>query len=114
RRPLQPDRGRWQATSLHRCLALLRHLAPQRHRLGVRPDRHQRDRHRRRRQAAVLRRGASRDRLSLPMGDIVNLNRAKKARAKADKAALAAENRVRFGRSKAEKTKAAAEKTIAE
>jgi hypothetical protein len=48
------------------------------------------------------------------MGEIVNLNRAKKARAKADKEALAAGNRVRFGRSKAEKAKAAAEKTIAE
>jgi len=48
------------------------------------------------------------------MADIVNLNRARKTRAKADKDAQAAQNRVKFGRTKAEKAKAAAEKTIAE
>jgi hypothetical protein len=48
------------------------------------------------------------------MADIVNLNRVRKSKAKADKAALAAENRGKFGRTKAEKAKAAAEKSIAE
>lgn len=37
------------------------------------------------------------------MADVVNLNRARKARARAADKAKAAENRVRFGRSKAEK-----------
>ena len=41
----------------------------------------------------------------------INLNQARKARAKADAQAAAAENRVRFGRTKAEKT---LEKTRAE
>jgi hypothetical protein len=38
------------------------------------------------------------------MTEPINLNKARKARAHADKKAQAAENRVRFGRSKAEKT----------
>ena len=37
------------------------------------------------------------------MGEIVNLNRAKKRRARAQDAALAQQNRVRFGRTGAEK-----------
>ena len=37
------------------------------------------------------------------MGEIVNLNRAKKRRARAQDAALARQNRVRFGRTAAEK-----------
>ena len=48
------------------------------------------------------------------MAEIVNLNRARKAKARADKDAKAAENRVVFGRTKAEKQKAAAEKRIAD
>ena len=48
------------------------------------------------------------------MGDVINLNRARKAKARADKEAAAAENRVRFGRTRAEKQKAAAEKSITE
>jgi hypothetical protein len=32
------------------------------------------------------------------MADVVNLNRVRKSKAKADKAAQAAENRVKFGR----------------
>jgi hypothetical protein len=37
------------------------------------------------------------------MADIVNLNQARKARAKADDKARAAENRAKFGRNKSEK-----------
>jgi hypothetical protein len=37
------------------------------------------------------------------MGDIVNLNRARKAKARAGAKAAAAENRVKFGRTKGEK-----------
>jgi hypothetical protein len=37
------------------------------------------------------------------MADPINLNRARKAKAKADREVLAAENRVKFGRPKAEK-----------
>jgi len=48
------------------------------------------------------------------MAEVVNLNRARKAKAAAGKAALAAENRVKFGRTKAEKAKEAAQKSIAE
>jgi len=48
------------------------------------------------------------------MAEVVNLNRARKTRAKSDKDAAAAENRVKFGRTKHEKAKAAAEKAIAE
>ena len=45
------------------------------------------------------------------MATPINLNQARKARAKADAQAAAAQNRVRFGRTKAEKT---LEKTRAE
>jgi len=44
------------------------------------------------------------------MADIINLNKARKAKARADKAVLAQENRARFGRSKAEKQADAAER----
>ena len=37
------------------------------------------------------------------MAEIINLNRAKKAKARDSEARLAAENRVRFGRTKVEK-----------
>jgi hypothetical protein len=37
------------------------------------------------------------------MGEVINLNRARKARAKAAKAEAAAENRTRFGRTKGER-----------
>lgn len=37
------------------------------------------------------------------MADLINLNKARKERARADKSAKAAENRVAFGRTKAEK-----------
>ena len=43
------------------------------------------------------------------MAELVNLNRARKAKAKADRAAEAAANRVKFGRTKAEKLAANAE-----
>ena len=42
------------------------------------------------------------------MAEILNLNRARKAKAKTDGKSKAAENRVRFGRSKAEKALEAA------
>jgi hypothetical protein len=47
------------------------------------------------------------------MADPVNLNRARKARAKADKTAQADANRIKFGRTKAQKAadKAEAERT---
>ena len=48
------------------------------------------------------------------MADILSLSKARKAKARADKDATAAENRVKFGRTKAEKAKAAAEKSITE
>lgn len=48
------------------------------------------------------------------MAELVNLNRVRKAKARADKEAAAAENGVKFGRSKAEKAKATVEKTMAE
>lgn len=44
------------------------------------------------------------------MSEIVNLNRARKGRAKASAKSQAVENRARFGRTKAEKTVEAAEK----
>jgi len=37
------------------------------------------------------------------MADIINLNQARKQRARAEKSARAEENRVRFGRTRAEK-----------
>jgi hypothetical protein len=43
------------------------------------------------------------------MSDLINLNRARKARARADKAAAAAVNRVIHGRTRAEKLAAKAE-----
>lgn len=51
------------------------------------------------------------------MADIINLNRARKQRAKADAEAKAVQNRAKFGRTKAEKARDAAtreriEKTI--
>ena len=47
------------------------------------------------------------------MAEIVNLRRARKDRARAEKEAGAAENRTRFGRDKAEKRKAQAERVRA-
>jgi len=38
------------------------------------------------------------------MSEIINLNRMRKAKARAEKAREAADNRIRFGRSKAEKS----------
>ena len=43
------------------------------------------------------------------MADIINLNQARKQRARAGKSAKAEENRVRFGRTKAEKAADGAE-----
>jgi len=43
------------------------------------------------------------------MAEIINLNKARKAKTKADKASRAQENRARFGRTKAEKATDAAE-----
>ncbi|OYQ33670.1 DUF4169 domain-containing protein [Niveispirillum lacus] len=47
------------------------------------------------------------------MGEIVNLNRARKAKAKAAQETQAAENRVRFGLTKEEKRKRAAQDAAA-
>jgi hypothetical protein len=44
------------------------------------------------------------------MAEIVNLNKARKTKARAQKEVVAAENRVRFGRTKAEKAKVSAER----
>ncbi len=46
------------------------------------------------------------------MADLINLNRFRKEKARADKAAKADENRVRFGRTKAEKQAAQREAEI--
>ncbi len=46
------------------------------------------------------------------MAEIVNLRRARKAKARQDDAASAAENRTRFGRSKTERQKSAAIETL--
>lgn len=46
------------------------------------------------------------------MGEIVNLRRLKKQRARQDAEAAAAENRVRFGRTKAERLAQAAERSL--
>jgi hypothetical protein len=43
------------------------------------------------------------------MGDVINLNKLRKARARRDATETAAANRVRFGRTGAEKAKAKAE-----
>ncbi len=48
------------------------------------------------------------------MAEIVNLNRARKAKARADREASAAENRIKFGRTKAEKARSAAEQALAD
>jgi len=48
------------------------------------------------------------------MAAIVNLNRARKQKARVDKTVQATQNRIVFGRTKAEKSKAAAERTIAQ
>jgi hypothetical protein len=48
------------------------------------------------------------------MGEVVNLNRFRKARAKAEQEKLAEENRVRHGRTKSEKAKAGAEQDLAD
>ncbi|HEX8233785.1 MAG TPA: DUF4169 family protein [Caulobacteraceae bacterium] len=42
------------------------------------------------------------------MADLINLNKARKARAKAEREAAVVENRARFGRAKGEKTLAEA------
>ena len=47
------------------------------------------------------------------MGDVVNLNRARKDRATAERKAQAAENRVRHGRGKTETSLSKAEKDLA-
>jgi hypothetical protein len=46
------------------------------------------------------------------MADIINLNKARKARTRADEGVRAQENRVRFGRTKAQKQADAAETAI--
>jgi len=48
------------------------------------------------------------------MAEIINLNKARKAKARVDKTARAEENRVRFGRTKAEKQAEAAKAARAE
>ena len=48
------------------------------------------------------------------MGEIVNLNRARKGKAKADARTVAAGNRVKFGLSKAQRTAAARERAAIE
>lgn len=48
------------------------------------------------------------------MTDLVNLNRFRKAKAKADSKATAAENRVRFGQTKSDQTRIEAEREKAE
>ena len=48
------------------------------------------------------------------MADIINLNKARKARAKTFAAAKAVENRVKFGRTRTEKARDEAERVRAE
>ena len=48
------------------------------------------------------------------MAEIVNLRKARKAKARAEKEAQAAENRITFGRSKAERDLGAASRRLAE
>ena len=48
------------------------------------------------------------------MADILSLSKARKAKARADKEAAAAENRVRFGRTKGEKAADKSRKVLAE
>ncbi|MBP7339586.1 DUF4169 family protein [Niveispirillum sp.] len=47
------------------------------------------------------------------MGEIVNLNRARKAKAKAERETQAAENRIRFGLTKEERKKREAQEATA-
>ncbi len=47
------------------------------------------------------------------MADIINLRRARKAKARTEAEKAAARNRISFGRSKAEKTQVAAENELA-
>ncbi|MFY8093336.1 MAG: DUF4169 family protein [Niveispirillum sp.] len=47
------------------------------------------------------------------MGEIVNLNRARKAKARQERETQAAENRIRFGLTKDEKKRRAAEEAAA-
>ncbi len=44
------------------------------------------------------------------MGEVINLNRFRKARAKAEEAKQAEENRVQYGRTKTEKLQSASDK----
>lgn len=48
------------------------------------------------------------------MADIINLRRARKAKARAEASTVAAENRARFGRTGAEKKREAAQKQLDE
>ena len=48
------------------------------------------------------------------MADILSLSKARKAKARVDKEAAAAENRAKFGRTKAEKAADKSRKTLAE
>ena len=48
------------------------------------------------------------------MAEIVNLRKARKAKARAEKDAQAAENRIKFGRSKVERDLGAASRRLAE
>jgi hypothetical protein len=48
------------------------------------------------------------------MGDVINLNKARKARGKSDATARAAENRIRFGQPKEQLSKARKEAEKAE
>jgi hypothetical protein len=48
------------------------------------------------------------------MAEIINLNKARKAKAQAEKTVRAQENRVRFGRTKAEKAVEASERARVE
>ncbi|MBU1304601.1 MAG: DUF4169 family protein [Alphaproteobacteria bacterium] len=48
------------------------------------------------------------------MAEIINLRMARKHKARADKAAQAAQNRISFGRTKAEKQLSAAQKALAD
>ncbi len=52
-----------------------------------------------------LRKGPCRGRREEPLGEIVNLNRFRKAKERSDKEAQAAENRTKFGRTKEEKAR---------
>jgi hypothetical protein len=48
------------------------------------------------------------------MGELVNLRRARKDKARTERDAAAAQNRATFGRTKAEKERSAAERAIAD